>query len=858
MQVLVLLLLGLAACEAQTATGSSSKPSDQLPPLIPLKLLLGNSKYRNAQLSPDGKYLAYVRPSGPNDVYNVFIKALPGPGQVTAAGASSSLFEKEGVAKDKQVTFDKERGVTSFSWAEDGSAIYFIQDTNGDENDHLYMVPLSSLKPNGQAVKPIDLTPFKGVKASTIIGSKRFPNKLYIGLNRRDPSVFDMYALDVPTRTLTLDTVNPGDVSSWIFDYDFKIKGAMGYNNSDGGAYVLIKDTPAAATLSSNSNSSSSSSSKPAAITTEASPSKTNNISSSSFADLEALFKAAKKGNWTTSQWIAASSSRSDVAQWRKLLEWPFGEDGGVFRFNKAGDALYVVSSIGRDTTEFQLVGTGPGAPIKQRISSNPLVNVNSVLFHPDEWYPQMISYNYLRNNWTVLDPKMQEDWDRLVKFRPGESMSISDISNDRKTWVVLYSSDNSTSRYFLYHKGTWPPQLLFEVQPALKPYKLSKMHPVIITARDGLRLPSYLSLPVLPGVPAKLPASVTGEVPTVKNSIFAAANMSAATTNPDRSIHWAPKPASAAAAALAEAGGSKPLNLNLPMVLYVHGGPWSRDYWGADSVVQWLNNRGYAVLQVNYRGSTGFGKAFMNAGNKQWGVGYMQHDLSDAVAWAVAKGIADPNKVCIMGGSYGGYATLAGLTFTPELYSCGVDLVGISNVGTFMRSIPPYWKPLRYEWATRVGDAEKNETLNREISPYYHVDKIRAPLLIGQGANDPRVPQPESDQMFSAMKAKGLDVQYVLYPDEGHGLVRAANRLDFYSRADQFFSKHLGGRKEPFVARPQSTAKVITEVKPPTAAAAAAGKPAAQGSEGGAGAAVAATVKAGSTGNSTTSSRSG
>lgn len=201
-----------------------------------------------------------------------------------------------------------------------------------------------------------------------------------------------------------------------------------------------------------------------------------------------------------------------------------------------------------------------------------------------------------------------------------------------------------------------------------------------------------------------------------------------------------------------------------------------------------------------------------MNAGNKQWGVGSMQNDLTDAVKWAIDKGIADPNSVCIFGGSYGGYATLAGLAFTPDVYACGVDLVGISNVGTFMKSIPPYWKPLRYEWLTRVGDAENNATLNREISPFFHTEQIRAPLLIGQGANDPRVPQPESDQMFNAMKKSGKDVTYVLYSDEGHGLLRADNRLDFYSRADRFFSKYLGGRAEGSYVMPRSTALVINQ----------------------------------------------
>jgi dipeptidyl aminopeptidase/acylaminoacyl peptidase len=225
------------------------------------------------------------------------------------------------------------------------------------------------------------------------------------------------------------------------------------------------------------------------------------------------------------------------------------------------------------------------------------------------------------------------------------------------------------------------------------------------------------------------------------------------------------------------------------------------------------MANRGYAVLQVNYRGSTGYGKNFLNAGNRQWGRGIMQHDLTDAVRWAIEKGIADPTRVCIFGASYGGYATLSGLAFTPELYACGVSMVGVSNVGTFLKSIPPYWRPLRIDFVNRVGDAEANATLNQEISPMYHVRNIRAPLLIGQGANDPRVPKRESDQMFAAMKEKGLDVEYILYPDEGHGFVRPDNRLDFYSRIEQFLSKHLGGRAEPLLQLKGSTAKVVTKV---------------------------------------------
>jgi dipeptidyl aminopeptidase/acylaminoacyl peptidase len=209
------------------------------------------------------------------------------------------------------------------------------------------------------------------------------------------------------------------------------------------------------------------------------------------------------------------------------------------------------------------------------------------------------------------------------------------------------------------------------------------------------------------------------------------------------------------------------------------------------------LHRCNLCLLQVNYRASSGYGKRFMNLGDRQWGIGNMQHDLTDSVRWAIEKGIADPKKVCISGGSYGGYATLAGLAFTPEMYACGIDLVGISNVGTFMRSIPPYWKPLQYEWTTRVGPADVDEALNRRISPLYHVHQIKAPLMIAQGAHDPRVPQAESDQMFRAMHTKGRPVEYVLYTDEGHGMSKPHNRLDYYSRVEQFLARYLGGRAE-------------------------------------------------------------
>jgi dipeptidyl aminopeptidase/acylaminoacyl peptidase len=244
-------------------------------------------------------------------------------------------------------------------------------------------------------------------------------------------------------------------------------------------------------------------------------------------------------------------------------------------------------------------------------------------------------------------------------------------------------------------------------------------------------------------------------------------------------------------------------------LVLNVHGGPWGRDGWGYNPEAQWFANRGYATLQVNFRGSAGFGKKFLHSGDKQWGVGTMQHDLTDAVKWAIAKGIADPKKVCIYGGSYGGYATLAGLVFTPELYACGVDIVGPSNIKTLLQSIPPYWAPFKKQFVMQVGDAENDDVFNQRISPLFHAANVRVPLIIAQGANDPRVNVRESTQMVEAMRAKGLPVTYIVYTDEGHGFARPDNRLDFYGRVDEFLAKHLGGRSEPWLKIEGTAAEV-------------------------------------------------
>jgi dipeptidyl aminopeptidase/acylaminoacyl peptidase len=234
----------------------------------------------------------------------------------------------------------------------------------------------------------------------------------------------------------------------------------------------------------------------------------------------------------------------------------------------------------------------------------------------------------------------------------------------------------------------------------------------------------------------------------------------------------------------------------NLPVVVNPHGGPWARDYWGYNPEVQFLANRGYAVLQVNFRTSTGYGKSFWEAGFKEWGL-KIQDDITDGVNWLVGEGIADPKRVGIYGGSFGGYATLAGLAFTPDLYACGVDYVGVANLFTLIKTIPPYWEPLREMMYEMMGHPEKDKDLYEKVSPIFHADNIRVPVLVAQGANDPRVNKAESDQIVEALKAKGIEVEYMVKDNEGHGFQNEENRFDFYRAMERFLGKHLGGRVE-------------------------------------------------------------
>ena len=328
----------------------------------------------------------------------------------------------------------------------------------------------------------------------------------------------------------------------------------------------------------------------------------------------------------------------------------------------------------------------------------------------------------------------------------------------------------------YLYERGSGKVTKLFDQRPELTGAPLRPMKPVEIRARDGLPLVAYLTLPA-GALPGGAKSSAGARDP-------AGAQASAGARGP--------------VGAQSSAGAQGPAT-PVPLVLDVHGGPWARDSYGFNGEHQWLANRGYAVWSVNYRGSTGFGKKFINAGDHEWARN-MHNDLLDAVDWAVKEKIAQPDKVAIYGGSYGGYATLVGLTFTPDRFACGVDIVGPSNLFTLLNSIPPYWKSFFEDMVRRIGDprtAEGRELL-KQRSPLTFADRISKPLLIAQGANDPRVKQAEADQIVDAMKSRKLPVTYVLYPDEGHGFARPQNRISFYAVAEGFLSKCLGGRAEP------------------------------------------------------------
>ncbi|WP_448331818.1 S9 family peptidase [Streptomyces sp. DSM 41534] len=578
-------------------------------------------------------------------------------------------------AEARCVTADGNRSVLTYHWTDDPRWLLYEQDGDGDENWHIHRVDLDD--PDAEAV---DLTPFPGARVISFEPLVTRPGKAILSLNRRKLTEFDLYELDIATGDLTMLAENPGRITGWLC-------------------------TPSG--------------------------------------DLYAQTLTAG-GDIELSRWDAGTGETHPVTTFDGA-DYPLGvqpylctPDGtGVwFGSNRDGDRTRP-ARLDLATGEETVVDSHPLFDLDTRSTVFP--TLPSPLIR-DRSTGELIGVRYLGERQVIhpLDPHFAAVLENLEKLSDGDLSAISSDASGQR-WVVAFTHDRDPGVTYYYDHSTGESRPLFRPMPRLEPETLAPMTPVTITARDGLALPSYLTLPV----------------------------------------------------------GAEPAGL--PLVLLVHGGPWSRDSWGYNPVVQLLANRGYAVLQVNFRGSTGYGKAFLRAGIGEL-AGKMHEDLIDAVEWAVGEGYADRDRVAIFGGSYGGYAALVGVTFTPDVFAAAIDFCGPSNLVTFLRTVPEFVKPQLvnnwYLYAGNPDDTEQERKL-RTRSPISRVDEIRTPLMVIQGGNDVRVVKAESDQVVEALRARGIEVEYLVKDDEGHGFVNPENNIDVYRAADRFLARHLGGRPD-------------------------------------------------------------
>lgn len=416
--------------------------------------------------------------------------------------------------------------------------------------------------------------------------------------------------------------------------------------------------------------------------------------------------------------------------EFKLILATEYGESFSPIMFDKDNKSIYAATNVGRDTAA--IVKFDLESKKQDVIYERNDVDVSNLIVNPKTKEVLGIIYITDKIRQEYFNKKLKDIMDKVsAKFDRDKQIGINDLSEDLAKFIFSVGDDRDPGAYYFYDSSTDKLKKLGDVLPSINPEKMAKMLPISYKSRDGLTIHGYLTLPA-----NKIPE-------------------------------------------------------NLPVIVNPHGGPWARDTWGYNQEVQFLANRGYAVLQVNFRGSTGYGKKFVDAGNKQWGL-KMQDDITDGVQWLIKQGIADPKKIGIYGASYGGYATLAGIAFTPDLYAAAVDYCGVSNIFTLLKTIPPYWETQVKMFHERVGDPEKDKELLTKISPVFHADKIKTPLFVAQGANDPRVNKAESDQIVEALKKRNITVEYMVKDNEGHGFANEENRFDFYKAMESFFAKHL------------------------------------------------------------------
>ncbi len=605
-------------------------------PEIPVEDFFMNPEISAFRISPDGKYYSYLAPW--NSRMNIFVKQV-------------------GSEETTRITAHSDRDIQDCFWA-NAERIVYLKDDNGDENFYLVAVD-----PDGKDLKP--LTRIEGVRTQIIDHLEEDKEHMIVGLNKRNPQLFDPYRLNVKTGDLELIMENPGNITGWMTDHDGKLRVAI---TSDG-------------------------------------------------VNTSLLYRGAED------------------QPFESILTTSFKETLSPEFFTFDNQKLYASSNLGRDKTAIVVFDPNTGKEEKV-LYEDPDFDVSGLGYSRKDKKLTAVSYTGIKHKYHFFDEERKAMHAKLQEEFRGMEVYFVSRNDDEDKFIVRTHSDKSLGAYSLYDKASGEITFIGNPAPWLDEKHMASVTPIKYQSRDGLTIHGYLTLP---------------------------------------------------------AGHDLDSAKGLPVVVNPHGGPWARDTWGFNPEIQLMANRGYAVLQMNFRGSTGFGRIFWEASFREWGK-KMQDDITDGVNWLIEKGIADRDRVAIYGASYGGYATLAGMAFTPDLFACGIDYVGVSNLFTFMGTIPPYWEPFKKMMYEMVGDPEdeKDSEMLRAASPVFHADKIRAPLFVAQGAKDPRVNVDESDQMVAAMKKRGVEVEYMVKENEGHGFRNEENRFEFYRAMEVFLANHL------------------------------------------------------------------
>jgi len=601
---------------------------------IPLEDFFKNPDKSRYRISPDGKYYSYMAPF--ENRMNIFVQEI---------GSDSAV----------RLTSETDRDISNYFW-KNPTRLLYTKDTGGDENFRLYGV-------NVDGSNLVCFTDFPDVRTEIIDDLEDMPTEVIIGMNKRNPQVFDPYRLNIETGTMELLAENPGTIQAWLFDHEGKLRAAMAVDGVN--SQILYREKE----------------SDPFSV----------------------------------------------------VLTTSFKETMNPQFFTFDNKNVYAVSNLGRDKTAAVIFDLANGKEIEM-LYENPDYDIDALNYSRKRSVLTTANYETWKGERYFFDEETKQLFDRLNQELGSYEIVITGVTKEEDKFIIRTYSDRSLGAYYIYDKTKDQLTKIVEVSPWIDENNMASQMPVEYLSRDGLTIHGYLTLPL--GY-------------TMENAE------------------------------------------DLPVVVNPHGGPWARDSWGFNPEIQFLANRGYAVFQMNFRGSTGYGKKFWEESFKQWGLA-MQDDITDGAQWLIEKGIADKDRIAIYGGSYGGYATLEGLVKTPDLYAAGVDYVGVSNLFTFMKTIPPYWKPFLDMMYEMVGNPVTDSLQFVQTSPALNAEKITTPLFIAQGANDPRVNKDESDQVVEALKTRGIVVEYMVKDNEGHGFHNEENRFDFYRAMEKFLGENM------------------------------------------------------------------